>query len=66
MRRIGSILLAVGVVALAVVYGTGFVAIESASGLGILGLVAVALTGGGAIALLPGREPADQRGLTSR
>ena len=35
---------------------TGFVAIESASGLGILGLVAVALIGGGAIALLPGRE----------
>jgi len=137
MRRIGSILLAVGVVALAVVYGlfgivvaalrcdescedppevwqddpsawqwdavvafglaavaasilflvavalgrrylgwialvatslavTGFVAIESASGLGILGLVAVALVGGGAIALLPGREPAGQRGLTSR
>ena len=127
MRRIGSILLAVGVVALAVVYGllgivlgalrcdescedppevwrddpsawqwdalaafglaavaasivflvavalgrrylggialvatsltvAGFVAIESASGLGILGLVAVALIGGGAIALLPGRD----------
>jgi archaellum biogenesis protein FlaJ (TadC family) len=35
----------------------GFVAIETASGLGILGLVTVALVGGGAIALLPEREP---------
>jgi hypothetical protein len=35
----------------------GFIAIESASGLGILGLVTVALIGGGAIALLPERGP---------
>jgi len=34
----------------------GFVAIESASGLGVLGLVGIALIGGAAIVLLPKRE----------
>ena len=34
-----------------------FIAIERASDLGILGLVAVALIGGGAIVLLPESEP---------
>jgi hypothetical protein len=36
----------------------GFVAIESATGVGILGLVALALIGIGSIALLPERERA--------
>ncbi len=47
-RYLGWIALVVTSLAVA-----GFVAIESASGLGILGLVGVAVIGGGAIALLP-------------